>query len=275
VGVQYQPLTGLGRRLNNLGINVSSGNVLARSLDDRAYELLIVAGLFAVWFAGRKLFTPTRDQVLLSVGALGMLGVLTVVPQLSVDYGILRAFQEGMYFFAPFMAAGLIWICGLLKRWKRPAVGISVAVIASTMTGVVPQLTGGYLGILSMSNEGQYYNLHYPTATERTGAAWLNALVASAKHSTGVAPVVQTDFYSYDTMQTVFTGPVLPDLLPQWLRRGSYQFVGDTMIRTGKVSIRINGQIVTYKYPMQLLDTQYNKIYASTGAEVYGPEMNN
>ena len=74
--------------------------------------------------------------------------------------------------------------------------------------------------------------------------------------------MVQTDFYTYDTMQTVFTGPVLPDLLPQWSRLGGYQFVGETMIRTGRVSIRINGQIVSYAYPWQLLDTQYNKIYA-------------
>ncbi|HXR70061.1 hypothetical protein [Actinocrinis sp.] len=275
VGTQYQPLTGTGRRLQQAGIGVTGANVLARSIDDRTYELLIIAGLAGVWFAGRRLFTPLKDQVLLSVGALGMLGVLTVVPQLSVDYGILRAFQEGMYFFAPFMAAGLIWICGLLKRWARPAAAVVVAVIASTMTGVVPQLTGGYLGILSMSNEGQYYNIHYPTDSERTGAQWLNAMALAQKRKSGTAPVLQTDFYTYDTMQTVFTNPVLPDLLPQWLRPGGYQFVGQTMLRTGRVSIRINGQIVTYTYPPQLLDTQYNKIYASDGAEVYGPEMNN
>jgi len=275
VGVQYQPLTSVGRRLQNAGIDVSSGNVLARSLDDRAYELFIVAGLAGVWFAGRRLFAPTKDQVLLSLGALGMLGVLTVVPQLSVDYGILRAFQEGMFFFAPFMAAGLIWIFGGLKRWASLAAGVSVAVIASTMTGVVPQLTGGYLGILAMADEGQYYDIHYPTATERTGAQWLNALVGTEKLKTGTAPVVQTDFYTYDTNQTVFSGPMLPDILPQWLRPGSYVLLGATVIRDGEVTNRINGRMITYKYPGQVLDTYYNRIYASSGAEVYGPEMNN
>jgi hypothetical protein len=249
--------------------------VLARSLDDRVYELLIVAGMFGVWFAGRKLFAPARDQVMLAAGALGMLAVLTVVPQLSVDYGILRAFLEAMYFLAAFMAAGLIWLCGALRRWATPAAGVAVATIASTMTGVVPQLTGGYLGILSMSNEGQYYNIHYPTAAERAGAQWLNTLAAGTKQKTGTAPVVQTDYFTYDNEQTVFAGPILPDLLPQWLRPGGYQFVGSTLMRTGLVSIRVNGQIVTYKYPTQLLDTEYNKIYASGGAEVYGPEMNN
>lgn len=275
VGTQYQPLTDAGSRIQSAGVNVTSANVLVRSLDDRVYELLIVAGMFGVWFAGRKLFSPTRDQVMLSAGALGMLGVLTVVPQLSVDYGILRAFLEGMYFLAAFMAAGLIWLCGALRRWATPAAGVAIAAIASTMTGVVPQLTGGYFGILSMSNEGQYYNIHYPTAAERAGAQWLNTLAAGTKQKTGTAPVVQTDYFTYDTEQTVFTGPILPDLLPQWLRPGGYQFVGSTLMRTGLVSIRVNGQIVTYKYPTQLLDTQYNKIYASGGAEVYGPEMNN
>lgn len=277
VATQYQPLTGLGRRLQNAGIGVTSGNVLARDFDDKAYELFIVLGLVGVWFAGRKLFTPARDQVLLSIGALGMLAVLTVVPQLSVDYGVLRAFEEGMFFFAPFLAGGLVWVCSLARRWARPAAGVAAAVIASTMTGVVPQATGGYLGILAMSNEGQYYDIHYPTGPELTGAQWLNAMVASAnaKLPAKDAVVVQTDFFTSDTMQTVFTGPVLPDILPQWLRRGAYIFVGSTVIREGQVSNRIDGQIVTYRYPMQLLDTEYNRIYASSGAEVYGPEMNN
>jgi hypothetical protein len=204
-----------------------------------------------------------------------MLVVLTVVPQLTVDYGSLRAFEEGMFFFAPFLAAGVVWLCGLFRRFARPAMAVGVALIASTLTGVVPQLTGGYYGILSMANEGQYYDVHYPTQSELSGAQWLTALQASEKASTGTAPVVQTDYFTYDMMQTVFTGPTLPDVLPQWLRPGSYVFVGPTQIREDEVANRLNGQTVTYRYPTQLLDNEYNKIYASGGAQVYGPEMNN
>jgi uncharacterized membrane protein len=275
VGTQYQPLTGVGRRLEALGIPVTSGNVLVRSIDDRFYEGLAVIGLFGVWLARRRQFVPTKDQVLLALGGGGMLVLLTVIPQLSVDYGILRAFQEGMFFFAPFMAAGLIGLCALLRRALKPAVGVSLALVAATMTGFVPQLTGGYLGILSMSNEGQYYDIHYPTSTETAGAQWLKTLVATTKRRTGVTPVVETDYFTRDTLQTIFTGPTIPDILPQWLRPGAYVFVGSTMIRNGQVSNRINGSTVTYTYPKQLLDTEYNKLYASSGAEVYGPEMNN
>ena len=275
VGTQYQPLTSAGQGVQNAGIDVSNANVLLRSLDDRSYEALILLGLFAVWFAGRRLFVATKDQVLLAIGGLGMLVVLTVVPQLTVDYGSLRAFEEGMFFFAPFLAAGLVWLCGLFRKLARPATAVGVTVIASTMTGVVPQLTGGYYGILSMANEGQYYDIHYPTRSELDGAQWLNSLVIAEKQKTGQAPVVQADYYTADEMQTVFTGPTLPDTLPQWLRPGSYVFVGPTTIREDEVSNRLNGQIVTYRYPTQLLDIEYNRIYASGGAEIYGPEMNN
>jgi len=275
IGTQYQPLTAAGRSLQSDGMNVTSANVLVRSLDDRSYELLIVLGLIGVWFAGRRLFAATRDQALLALGAGGMLVVLTIVPQLSVDYGILRAFEEGMFFTAPFLAAGLVWVCGLFRRFAQPAAAVGVALIAATMTGVVPQLTGGYLGILSMANEGLYYDIHYPTGAELTGAQWLDSYTAAQKAATGTEPVVEVDYFTYDTMQTVFTGPTLADILPQWLRPGAYVFVGATMIRTGQVSNRLNGQTITYTYPVRLLDTQYNKIYASVGAEVYGPEMNN
>jgi hypothetical protein len=99
--------------------------------------------------------------------------------------------------------------------------------------------------------------------------------VTSTGQRTGTEPMVQADYFAADNLRTAFTGPVLPDILPQWLRPGSYVFVGPTMIRSDEVSNRINGQIVTYRYPDQLLDTQYNKIYASDGAQIYGAEMNN
>jgi uncharacterized membrane protein len=275
VSTQYQPLTGIGRWLQKAGIDVSGGNVLARSAADRAYELFVLAGLFGVWFAGRKLFRPRKDQVLLSFGGLGMLVVLTVVPQLSVDYGILRAFQEGLFFFSPFLAAGLIWLSGLARHWAKPALGAVLAGIAAFMTGVLPQLTGGYYGIIPMANEGQYYNLHYPTVDEQVGAEWLVARVQTDKSANGYTSIVQTDFYTYDTMQTVFTVPLLQDIAPQWLRPGSYIFVGPTLIRTGEVANRLDGQAVTYRYPAGLLDSLYNEIYANAGSEVYAPEMNN
>ena len=275
VSTRYQPLTGIGRWLQKAGVDVSGGNVLVRSADDRAYELFVLAGLFGVWIAGRKLFRPTKDQVLLSFGGIGMLVVLTVVPQLSVDYGILRAFQEGMFFFAPFMAAGLIWLSGLARRWARPALAVVLAGISASMTGVLPQLTGGYYGIIPMANEGQYYNLHYPTVDEQVGAEWLVARTQKDESTNGYAPVVQTDFYTFDTLQTVFSGPLLQDIAPQWLRPGSYIFVGNTMVRTGDVSNRLDGLAVTYRYPSTLLDSLYNEIYANAGAEVYAPEMNN
>jgi uncharacterized membrane protein len=275
VGTQYQPLTALGRWLRDKGVGVSGGNALLRSLSDRVYELLILSGLLGVWFAGRKLFRPTKDQVLLALGGLGMLVVLTVVPQLSVDYGILRAFQEGIFFFGPFMAAGVVWLGGLARRWTKPVIGVAVAGIAAVMTGVLPQLTGGYYGIIPMANQGQYYNLHYPTLDEQISARWLESQVKAYANANGYAPVVQTDFYTFDMLQTDFSGPLLQDIAPQWLRPGSYVFLGSTVVRTGEVSNRLDGQAVTYRYPMELLDTLYNRIYANASAEVYAPEMNN
>jgi uncharacterized membrane protein len=274
-GTQYQPLTGFGRWLQKAGIGVSNGNVLLRSVADRVYELFILAGLLGVWFAGRKLFRPNKEQALLALGGLGMMVVLTVVPQLSVDYGVLRAFQEGMFFFGPFMAAGFVWLAGLTRRLAKPVLVAGLTGLAAVMTGVLPQLTGGYYGIIPMANEGQYYDLHYPTENEQISAQWLESQVKADASANGYTPIVQTDFYTYDTLQTQFSGPLLQDIAPQWLRPGSYIFVGSTLVRTGEVVNRLNGQAVTYRYPMQVLDTLYNKIYANAGAEVYAPEMNN
>ena len=262
------PPTALGRMLNSLGIDVSGLNSLGRNLAAYLLQLLIVLGLIAWWLHHRKGLEPVRDQISLTIGALGMLVLLTLMPQFSVDYSVLRAFQQGIFFFAPFMALGLLWAFSWLKRWTMPAVCTSIAALVLFLTGALPHFTGDYAAPLSLGDSGQYYDIYYPTTAEQTAANWLEHQVRSS-NSKSPSNVIQTDQYTYNRLQTILTSDVKSNIYPTVLSADAYTFLGAETSNEGEVTVFYRGDLVTYKYPMALLNQVYNEIYASGGVEIY------
>lgn len=265
VDKQNMPLTAAGRALDGVGVDVGTLNSVLRQSAAALLQLLLGVGLLVVVLGRRGAFRPVRDQTTLTVGAVVMLGLLTVIPSLSADYGVLRAFQQGLFFFAPFIAAGLL----AALRWagrRRMVIAYTVIVaLFLDLTGVVPRLLGGYPAQLQLSNSGQYYDIYYPTTEERNAAYWLvRSFDAAGKQS-----LVQTDRFTFNRQQTTITGPAVGDLFPTALRTDAYVLVGSSTVRTDRVTFSYEGDLVTYRYPLGLLDTTKNLLYSSEGARIY------
>lgn len=262
---ENMPLTAAGRALDGVGVDVGTVNSLLRKAAAALLQLLLGVGLLVVVLGRRGAFRPVRDQTTLTVGAVALLGLLTVIPSLSADYGVLRAFQQGLFFFAPFIAAGLLAVLRWAGRRRMAMVYALVTALFLDLTGVVPKLLGGYPAQLQLSNSGQYYDIYYPTAEERSAAYWLvRSFDAEGKQS-----LVQTDRFTFNRQQTTITGPAVGDLFPTALRTDAYVLVGSTTVRTDRVTFSYEGDLVTYRYPLGLLDTTKNVIYSSEGARIY------
>jgi uncharacterized membrane protein len=262
---QNMPLTIAGRVLGAVGVKVTALNGLLRQSAAGMLQLLLVIGLVVIVLGRRGGFRPLRDQTTLTIGSVIMLGALTVIPSLSVDYGVLRAFQQGLFFFAPFIAAGLL----SALRWagrRRMAIAYALMVaLFLDLTGVVPKLLGGYPAQLQLSNAGQYYDIYYPPTEERLAAYWLQQRFAAE----GKQSLVQTDRFTFNREQTTLTGPVVGDIFPTALRTDPYLLLGATTVRKGLVTFSYRGDLITYRYPTALLDETKNLIYSSEGAKIY------
>jgi uncharacterized membrane protein len=270
------PATSVGQALNSLGIDVSGINALGRNMVAYVMQLLIVLGLIATWLHRRKGFEPVRDQVSMTIGALVMLAALTLVPQLSVDYSVLRAFQQGIFFFGPFMALGLMWALSWLKKWSTPAVVAVTAAMTLFLTGALPRVTGDFAAPLSLYNSGQYYDIYYPTTAEYAAANWLERQVKASTVSSAAGsetktpgPEIQTDQYTYNRLQTLLYSDVKSNIYPTVLSDNAYTFLGPETVDQGIVTIFYRGDLISYRYPTALLDQAYNAIYASNGVEIY------
>ncbi|WP_405422065.1 hypothetical protein [Streptomyces erythrochromogenes] len=257
------PLTPAGRALDTAGLSVPALNGVLRQAAALLLQVLVLVG-FVIAVRGRNSpFTPVRDQTTLTVGALAMMGLFTLVPQLSVDYSVLRAFQQGLLFFAPFIAAGALWAVRRAGRRALPVLCVLVAGLLLDLTGAVPKALGGYPAQLALSNSGPAYDIYYPHAEDRRAAMWLNQRAA------GDDLVVQTDRYSFSRLQTLFTVRTQDSVHPALLRSQSYVLLGSTPTRKDEVTVFFRGDLVTYRYPRDLLDTTRNLIYSNEGAVVY------
>ncbi|NUP49713.1 MAG: DUF2206 domain-containing protein [Catenulispora sp.] len=268
------PLTSVGNKLQSLGLPVASLNGLVRFGIAAGIQILLLLGT-AVALLGlryrrvRSELTPTRDQAALAVGSIGVLVVLTLVPQLTVDYSVLRALQQGIFFFGPFMAAGLLWALRWCRRYRTPVLAAVVAVMAVDLTGVVPRLTGGYQPQLALSNSGNYYDAYYPTAQEMDAAAWLQSVFDRNPPDAQQTMLLQTSQDVWERIQTVFVGPVEATVDPLMLQPGSYVMLGHAEVDQDRASIDYRGTAVPYVYPTNLLEDLMDKIYVSPGVEIY------
>ncbi len=122
---------------------------------------------------------PPREVAFLSLGAVAALGLIVLVPNLSVDYGVLRAFQQTLLVVAPVMAAGL-WM--VLRHAGLPGgdvVAVVPVVLLLILSGVLPALLGGQQERLALSNSGAYYDRFYSSDSEAQAIAWLAATDAA------------------------------------------------------------------------------------------------
>jgi uncharacterized membrane protein len=265
------PLTAVGRAVQNAGVNVIAANNFVRKSVARLLQVLLLVGLaVTIWAQRSRAVKPDRDQLTLAFGSLAVIAVLTALPQLSVDYGVLRAFQQGLFVFATFIVAGSLWLLrwsGRRSRGVPPACALAL-VLFLDLTGVAPAIFGGYPPQLQLANAGLYYDIYYTHPEEISAAEWAQARIDELQRL-NIATSLQTDRFTFLRLQTEIKAPSAQDIYPTLIAPDSFVLLGTSTVRDDLVTIYYKGDLVTYRYPLELLDSTKNKVYSSEGAEVF------
>jgi uncharacterized membrane protein len=264
------PLTAIGRELNSLGLPVATLNSLARSLVAYSEELFLAIGLVRLFLAGRREGRLVGGQFFwLPVGITVMVVVITVVPSIAVDYGVLRAFQQGLVFFGPVIVIGSMTVFAPIgkNRARIAACAICLGMFLFTST-LVPQLLGNNLAELNLNNSGNYYNLYYTTPQEASGIAWLGAqpdvLNSPIQGSFDPRRWEPTDPSS-------IVGERVIDEYPTLVYQDGWVILGTIETKSG-LSFALEpttDSVVEYKYPIELLNNYKNLVYTNGGTTIY------
>ena len=263
------PVTSLGNLIDDVGLNVATINSVIRAGAARLLQLFIALGLLSAFLSWRK--RPSRwmtQLIALSCGAIAIVALQVVVPVISADYGILRAFQQAMLVSGPLVAVGsYMAFIYLPMKWRQRAAFVVAIVFFSSLVGAIPQSLGGYPAQLNLNDSGQYYDIYYTHPQDITAIEWLQSSIPGGASG----PAVQMNPYTYNELQTFTNLFINWQDFPTLLAKNSYLFYGYQTSTTGQSSIFVDGDLITYNYPMRLLNAEYDLIYTSNGARIYGP----
>lgn len=266
---ELTPVTPIGRVFDDAGLNVSTLNSITRSGVARLLQLFVVLGLLASIRAKRRPSRAFVELLALSLGALAVVALQVVVPAISVDYGVLRAFLQAMIVFGPFIAIGSLVIFRPLGEKWGPRLAYAVALVFFlSLTGVIPQLLGGYPAQLNLNNSGQYYDDYYLHPQEISAIQWVQGNVPASSLE-DVQSEVETDRYVFTPLTTFSPVVQANDIYPTMLRESSYVFLGYNNVVSGEATYSYDGDFVVYQYPVGLLQATDNLLYCSNGARLY------
>lgn len=265
------PLTKLGNAVNSVGVPVVALNALVRNFVAYGEQLFLGIGLLHLIISRRRgKHLVGRQFFCLCIGSIGMIAANTVLPSISADYGPLRAFQQGLLFFAPIIVLGSMTVFELILRsWARVASCVLCLGIFLATSTLVPQLLGGNLAELNLNNSGLYYDLYYMTPQDNSAVSWLGTQPKVLSYP------IQASFlqekYMFTSQEHVSGEEVITDAYPTLVLRNSWVIlthptIGDDNAFTFTPE---NGALTEYKYPTGLLDEYKNLVYTDGTAVIY------
>ncbi len=262
------PLTAAGRLLAAAGVPVARLDTVTRQAAARGEQVFAVVGLVTLLLIPRRRRRVGREFRGLCIGALAVVALITVLPDLSADYDVLRAFGEALIVIAPVLVAGsyiALRPAGAALAIRVSAV-ICLGLFAST-TGFLPQLLGGYPAQLSLDDGGQYYDAYYTQPQEAAAVGWLAGQPAVLPD--GVQAENFTDRFAFTAPGEVSGRQVIGDIFPPLIRRSSWVILGYATVRTGRASVFYDGDLISYRYPAGLLRAAKDLVYDNGGTQIY------
>lgn len=260
------PLTEAGRAVNDV-VDVPTVNAITRAGAAKLLQLFLLVGVAGLFLGVRGSHKVPVELRYLALGSIGALAIQVLAPDLSVEYGVLRAFQQTLVVIGPAVAIGALTIGRVLGRRGAAATAGVAMVLYASLTGLLPSVLGGYPAQLSLSNSGPYYDIYYVSAGERDALTWLGRNVDGE----GVQSEIVNDRFTVNRLQSFLREKATTneEFFPSELRPGSYVFAGAETVRSGKATVGYSGDLLTYRYPMELLDDSLDTVYSNPDAEVF------
>jgi hypothetical protein len=99
---------------------------------------------------------------------------MTLLPKLSVSYGITRLFQQALIIIVLPIIIATEFLFGFLGRFKIYLIAGFFAFLFLHLSGFIPQILGGYPPQLTLNNSGLYYDVYFMHKSELSAIKWLN-----------------------------------------------------------------------------------------------------
>ena len=257
------PLTTLGKQLSKFHINTFFVIDTARQMYAKLIQVFVMVGILGFLFYKKKHSRIDLNYISLSIAGTVILLVQVLLPAISAEYGILRAFQQSLMFLALPVTLGCIAFIKLFtKKYATHLTALVFVLYFLLLVGVIQQITGGYYGAIRLNNFGMYYDMYYTHKPEIASMDWLSenrdkSEPIQASIYTGSKLLANTGLFSSS------------DLLPQTIKKDSYLYIDYSKTKGQKDILFYKGDLLIYNYPMNFLNDNKNLVYNNGGSKIY------
>lgn len=261
------PASSWGNALSAI-IDPATFNGIMRNASAKLLQLLLFIGLFVMLFRIKKLKEKT-DSVTYYVFALSasctvLLLLQTVLPQLSVNYGTLRFFQQLLIITAVPITIGIYFIFKFLSlRKQRIMVGVFAGFMFLNLSGFIPQILGSYPPQFALNNSGIQYESYYIHTSEVMSKEWL------MKQKKASQPLsIQMDSYALLRFQDEIMKSEVRVLKFWESRPNDYLYEDYANVVIGSYQASAEGNHINYSL-RDKPSSSMNLIYNNTQSKVY------
>jgi uncharacterized membrane protein len=258
------PLTALGQKALRAGIHPSLLAALRQNFA-KVLQLLALAGVLytSCRLLRRKSDALGIDFICLSLAGFIVLALMVIMPVLSENYGVLRAFQQILIFLLLPMVLLLARVARLLKTWMRTGLAaLGMVLLFFLFTGFFAQLLGGTSATLSLDNGGLYYGLYASPEADVQSFVWLKQHVAKA-----------SDVRAANFNRALMHDPSYPfshsGILPSQIGESSYVYLDPAQVQTQKLYTYYQSSPLIMSFPLDYYDAAKNEIYSTSSTRIY------
>jgi uncharacterized membrane protein len=190
---------------------------------------------------------------------------ITIIPFGSIDYGILRLYQQGLILLSSFVFVGLFFVSKKVNLTNGFYLFSCLFLILYlfAFSGFFNQVVGGNIYPPNLNNSGDSYYVKYISILELRSVEWMNLFFNN-----------DNVIYSskiYQGLWISFGGEPRNnwDVFSSTITKNSYVFLGDSEVDKNKGFNNIQGVNIGYIFPTQFLNENKNKIYNNGGSEIF------
>lgn len=248
--------TRLGNWLSSFYIPVFNIQADLRLFFAYFMQILVLIGLFSIFIFKSKRRFDTQ-YILFCVGSLCILALMTVLPAISVEYGIQRMFQQCLFVLSLPIVIGLSSLLFFVKEQKRIIfVSIMAVLFFLDLTGFIPHLTGDYYPQMILDNAGLYYDAYYVDKSDVLAIVWLS------KNNVGHTLVEALDSTRLQAYGGIFA---LKQILPEVIQKNAYVYL---KVSSDRVVIMWQHTLICNS-PKHFLDDNKNLLYSNGKVNIY------
>lgn len=235
-------------------------------IDKKIVKLFILIGVISFIVIRKRRENINPEYFSLIVASLIIVFGIIIIPYATIDYNLIRTYQQLLIFLALPVIIGAFLFFSFLK--ERVGIFVVVAILLLyflSYSGFIPQLTGGESGDLHLNNLGLYYDEYLNHRQELLAGSWLNKNYDHTNY-------IYTDNINANKL-VAFSGfdgnGFKLDVLPDTIDKNAYVIMSYTNIFKKEVVKYYNGEFIFYSYPTEFLKDNKNLLYNNGGSEIY------